>query len=207
MCKTVFIMTQCEYLSQGMKYLFPEKDIFLKFVKCIEEVKFSYNKAEHILLVLDMSSIESLRKFKVAVDFLNQINSPREIGVLVSKYNSYLTYYISRKIKGKVTFFDSHTLNSGLFQRNFHSWLKGKMFRSMPMAAHGRDSRYGASLKEWFSLVLPLSGESMQEISACINVPSHALYQIRQNALHKFGVASYRQFCELYILGKIHTER
>ncbi|ECB6455263.1 TPA: hypothetical protein G9E88_004419 [Salmonella enterica] len=204
--KKIFILTQCEYFCQGMKYLFPERDISLNFVRCIEEVKFSSSEATHILLVVDISSIESMGKFKNAIDFINQINSPRRIGVLVNRYNSYLTYYFFRKLKGKVTFFDSHTLKNGIFQRNFHLWLKGKVFHPMHVIMRYCDSRYGCSLKEWLSLILPLSGESMQEISVCMNIPNQTLYKIRLNALHKIGCISFRQFCDLYIRGETCTK-
>lgn len=35
--------------------------------------------------------------------------------------NSNLTRYISRKMRGRVTFFNSHNLHSGLFRKNFLS--------------------------------------------------------------------------------------
>ncbi|EAA7727811.1 hypothetical protein APP83_24140 [Salmonella enterica subsp. enterica serovar Oranienburg] len=201
--KKVFVLTQCEYFCQGMKYLFQGKDVFLNFVRCIEEVKFSYNETTNILLVLDISNIASMKNFKKAIDFINQINSPYRIGILVSRNNSYLMYYIFKKLKRKVTFFDSHALKDGIFQRNFHSWLSGKPFRPMHVIMRYCDSKYGCSLKEWFSLILPMSGESMKEISICMNIPNQTLYKIRLNALHKIGCASFRQFCELYIRGEI----
>ncbi|MEM32206.1 hypothetical protein EDY49_25840 [Salmonella enterica] len=48
-----------------------------------------------------------------------------------------------------------------------------------------------------------MSGESMKEISICMNIPNQTLYKIRLNALHKIGCTSFRQFCELYIRGEI----
>jgi len=69
-----------------------------------------------------------------------------------------------------------------------------------------RDCRYGFSLREWISLVIPLSGETMQEISRCTGLKPQALYQIRHNALKKIGIKSYREFCELYLRGEIRTE-
>ncbi|TGB80924.1 hypothetical protein CRI66_00250 [Escherichia sp. E4694] len=202
----VFVMALCEYFTFGMKHLFPDNNINLSFIHRIDQVTIRMDDTLTILLVLDMSGTESLRIFKEAVDFLLQINSRKRVGVLVSRYNSYLTYYISRKFAGKVTFFNSHNLRSGLFQRNFQTWLQGKTFRPMHTINRYRDERYGFSLKEWICLVLPLSGESIGEMSRCMKIPETTLYQIRHGALKKLGLGSYRQFCELYIGGEIRTE-
>jgi len=204
--KTIYIMTYCEYLRTGMQSLISTPDISLNFIKNIDEVVITDDTPLTLLLVLDMSGCVSLKNFKAAVDFLTQINSPKRVGVMVSQYNSYLSHYISRKFRGKVTFFNAHNLRSGLFQRNFLSWLKGKTFRPMRVVARYRDSHYCFSLKEWISLVIPLSGETMQEMSDCMKIPVHTLYQIRQKALKKTGVSSYRQFCEMFINGEIRTE-
>ncbi|TGC12138.1 hypothetical protein CRU79_24485 [Escherichia sp. E4385] len=101
----VFVMALCEYFTFGMKHLFPDNNINLSFIHRIDQVTIRMDDTLTILLVLDMSGTESLRIFKEAVDFLLQINSRKRVGVLVSRYNSYLTYYISRKFAGKVTFF------------------------------------------------------------------------------------------------------
>lgn len=202
----VFVMTSCEYFRKGMQELFISTDVSLHFISRIDQVVVSQNDTLTILLVLDMSSSESLRTFRDAVEFLGQINCRCRVGVLVSRYNAWMTGYISRKFSRKVTFFNSHNLQSGLFQRNFLSWLKGKTFRPMHTVYRFRDNRYGFSQKEWVSLVIPLSGESMQEISACLNVPVYSMYQVRRNALRKIGVSSWREFCELFINGEIRTE-
>ncbi|NTZ47758.1 hypothetical protein FCM30_18630 [Lelliottia aquatilis] len=204
--QAVYIMTCCEYFRTGMESLIYVSGVNLVFVKDMGEVMISDNEPLVVLLVLDMSSDSALRNFKSAVDYLNQINVPKKIGVLVSRYNSYLTYYINRKFHGKVTFFNSHNLRTGLFQRNFTSWLSGKRFRSMHVVTRFRDDRYGFSLKEWVSLVIPLSGETMLQISECMGINNNSMYQVRQNALKKIGISSYRQFCELYIGGKIRIE-
>ncbi|TLI63087.1 hypothetical protein FEK48_15530 [Escherichia sp. E2593] len=202
----VFVMALCEYFTFGMKNLFSNNHINLSFIHRIEQVTIGLDDTLTIMLVLDMSGTESLRIFKEAVDFLIQINSRKRVGVLVSRYNSYLTHYISRKFAGKVTFFNSHNLHSGLFQRNFQTWLRGKTFRPMHTINRYRDERYGFSLKEWICLVLPLAGESIAEMSRCMKIPEPTLYQIRRGALKKLGLSSYRQFCELYIRGEIRTE-
>jgi hypothetical protein len=203
--KNVFVLVQCEYFRKGMQSIFNPEDITFHFMKCIDDIV-SYDDTSTILLVLDMSSSESLRKIMNAIDFLNQINSHKRVGVLVSRYNAYLTYYISRKFRGKVTFFNAHNFNSGLFRRNFLSWLGGRTFRPMRVVSRYRDTRYGFSLKEWISLVIPLSGEPIQEIATHMNTSVHSLYQVRQFALRKMGITSYRQFCELFINGEICTE-
>lgn len=202
----VYVMTFCEYFSKGMQSLFSPADITLNFIRHIEEVDIGDDDVLDILLVLDMSSIDSLKNFKNAMDFLIQINCRKRIGVLVSQYNSYLTHYISRKLGGKVTFFNSHNLSSGLFQRNFLTWNKGKTFRPMHTVNRYRDDRYGFTLKEWICLVIPLSGETVQEMSECMKIPVHTLYQVRRKALQKVGISSYRHFCELFINGEIRTE-
>lgn len=204
--RKVYVMTYCKYFSKGMQSLFSPADITLTFIRHIEEVEIGDDDALDILLVLDMSSIDSLKNFKNAIDFLNQINCRKRIGVLVSQYNSYLTHYISRKLGGKVTFFNSHNLRSGLFQRNFLTWNKGKTFRPMHTVNRYRDDRYGFSLKEWICLVIPLSGETVQEMADCMKIPVHTLYQVRRKALQKVGISSYRHFCELFINGEIRTE-
>ncbi|POT56155.1 hypothetical protein C3432_19460 [Citrobacter amalonaticus] len=189
-----------------MRHLFSDDNITIHFIKHIEDVVITDDAPLVILLVLDLSGTEALSNFKTAVDFLNQINGRKRIGVLVSRYNAYLTWYISRKFRGHVTFFNSHNLQSGLFRRNFLSWLDGKTWRPMRVVARYRDNRYGFSLKEWVSLVIPLSGETVQEMSACMGISEQTLYQIRQNALKKIGINSWRKFCDLYLSGQIKTE-
>lgn len=205
--RKVYVMVKCQYFKIGMTSLVGSSSS-LQFIKKIGEVNFAESDHEplYILLVLDMSSAQSLKDFKESIDLLNQFNFPRKIGVLVSQYNSYLTYYIHHKLKGKVTFFNAHNLQSGLFLKNFNSWLKGKTFQPMRMVARYRDVKYGFSLKEWVSLIIPLSGESIREISSTIKVSPHALYQTRQKAIRKIGMKSYREFCGLYINGTIKTE-
>lgn len=202
----VTVVTRCEYLQSGMRALFCHDDVTLQFIHCIDDLVITDDDMLRILLVLDMSGPGALREFKAAVDFLNQINTPRKTGVLVSRYNEYLTQYISRKFRGRVTFFNAHNLASGLFRRNFLSWLKGKAVCPMRTVARFRDDRYGFSMKEWVTLVIPLSGESMQDIADCMGVHIQSLYQIRQNALKKIGLKSWRAFCELYLRGEIRTE-
>ncbi|ECY7949662.1 TPA: hypothetical protein ACISV6_004655 [Salmonella enterica subsp. enterica serovar Birkenhead] len=202
----IFVMTFCEYFSLGMKSLFAENNLNLKFIRTISETLTRTDDTLTLLLILDMSSIHSLRNFKESVDFLLQIKSRKKVGVLVSRYNEYLSYYIFRKLNGNVTFFNSHNLKSGLFQKNFITWLRGKTFRPMHVVSRYRDDRYGFSLKEWISLVIPLSGETVQEMSSCMRMTTSNIYQVRQVALAKIGVDSYRQFCELFINGCIHIE-
>lgn len=202
----VQVVTRCEYFRIGMEALFFHDNVTLRFIHCIDELMVDYDNQTMVLLVLDMSGPSSLKEFKSAVDYLNQTYSPKKIGVLVSRYNEYLTQYISRKFHGRVTFFNSHNLQSGLFYRNFTSWLKGKAQQPMRVVSRFCDDRYRLTLKEWITLVIPLSGETMNEISLCMGIRSQTLYQIRQNALRKIGIGSYREFCELYLNGKVRTE-
>ncbi|HIF3101880.1 TPA: hypothetical protein ACXZT8_003703 [Salmonella enterica] len=183
-----------------------ETPVTFDFLGSINDLIIEDDEPLLLLLVLDMSGTTALAEFKSAMDFLNQYPGPRRLGVLVSRYNAYMTYYISRKFKGRVTFFNSHNLKSGLFHRNFLSWLNGKTFRPMHVVARFKDSRYGFSLKEWISLVVPMSGETIQEMSECLGLTTQALYQVRKNALRKIGLHSYREFCELYMQGVIRTE-
>ncbi|EEE1598509.1 hypothetical protein K3J84_004705 [Salmonella enterica] len=202
----VQVVARCQYFQTGMEALFSDASVSLRFIRSIDEVIFNDNELTRILLVLDMSGPDSLKEFKLAVDFLNQTISPRKIGVLVSRYNEYVTHYISRKLHGSVTFFNSHNLHSGLFQRNFLSWLKGKAVQPMRVVSRFRDERYHLSLKEWIALVIPLSGESIQEISHCMQIKPQALYQIRQGALRKLGINSYREFCEYFLNRNVRIE-
>ncbi|MJN97748.1 hypothetical protein DNX92_14140 [Salmonella enterica subsp. enterica] len=202
----VRVMTRCEYFKVGIMSLFNGQNVAFDFFGCIDDLVIEDDEPLLMLLVLDMSGTSSLGEFKAAMDFLNQYPGSRRLGVLVSRYNAYMTHYISRKFRGRVTFFNSHNLISGLFYRNFLSWLNGKTFRPMHAVARFRDSRYGFSLKEWISLVVPMSGESIQEMSDCLGLSTQALYQVRQNALKKIGLKSYREFCELYMKGVIRTE-
>lgn len=202
----VQVVARCQYFRTGMEALFSGDNIVLRFIHSTSEIVFDDNDSTRVLLVLDMSGTESLKEFKESVDFLNQISSKRKVGVLVSRYNEYLTWYISRKFHGAVTFFNSHNLHSGLFRRNFLSWMKGKAERPMRAISRFRDERYRLTLKEWITLVIPLSGESMKEISHCMKVRSQTLYQIRQNALRKINIQTYREFCKLYLDGMIRTE-
>lgn len=204
--RVVYVLAACQYFICGMETLFASADVTLRFIRSIDEVVVPDEGTLTVLLVLDMSGSESLKKFRDAVDFLNQINSPRRTGVLVSQYNAYLTYYFYRKFSGRVTFFNSHNLRSGLFQRNFLTWLKGNTFCPARVVFRFRDDRYGFSLKEWISLVVPLSGETVQDMARCLKVSAQSLYQIRINALKKIGIPSYKEFCRLFIRGEIRTE-
>lgn len=201
----VYVHATCQYFIYGMEKLFAD-EVIISFFRSIDEVIVPDECTLTILLVLNTSDSESLKTFRSAVDFLNQINSPKRIGVLVSKYNAYLTYYFYRKFNGKVTFFNSHNLSSGLFQRNFLSWLRGNTFRPVRVSSRFKDDRYGFTLKEWISLVVPLSGETVQEMASCLKVTTSSLYQVRINALKKIGIPSYSEFCRLFVRGEISTE-
>ncbi len=189
-----------------MKYLFPQCNVNFLYVNDMSEVILSDQECLTILLVLDMSGYDALKKTREAIDYTMQINHPKRVGILVSQYNSYLSYYFYYKLRGKVTFFNSHNLYSGLFQRNFMSWLKGKTFRPMRIVNRFRDDRYGLSLKEWIALVVPLSGEKMSEISTCLKIPITSLYRMRNSALKQLEVNTYREFCQMYIAGVFNTE-
>lgn len=197
-------MNCCEYLRKGMQEVFKPYSINFRFVKSIEEVNICSNDIITVMLALDLSCNDSLIFFKQCIDFLNQINSRKKIGVLLNKNNLCLSYYIYKKLKGKVTFFNTHQICSGQFQRNVLSWLNGKTSSPMRVISRLQHNRYGLSLNEWISIIIPLSGESMQEISSCLKISVHTLYQNRKNALKKMNVCSYRKFCEQCINGEIH---
>ncbi len=203
---TVQIVARCRYFQEGMKQLFSANEVSLRFIDSIDDLILHDNSPLIVLLAIDMSGANSLKELKKSIDVLNQMPGQKKIGVLVSRYNDYMTQYIYRKFRGGVTFFNAHNLHSGLFRRNFLSWLKGKTFRPMHVVSRYRDNRYGFSLKEWISLIMPLSGETIPEIASNMGVRPSQIYQIRQNALKKIGVKSWREFCELYLLGEIRTE-
>ena len=204
---SVFVMNYCNYFNTGLKNLIGDNSgCQLVFLTQPEDIIFNNIASTHIVLVLDVSSSESLRNFKNYMDFLIGVNSHKRIGVIVSKLNAYLTLYISKKFGGRVTFFNSHNFNSGLFIHNFSSWVAGRTFNPMRPVVRYRDCRYGFSLNEWLCLIIPLSGETIQEMSGCLRISEHALYQIRQKALKKIGIRSYREFCEMFINGSIKIE-
>lgn len=202
----VYVITNCSYFSNGLHEIAGEFSHQLFFLNAVDSIIIDYSKPLNIVLVLDVSSSDSLKQFKNSVNFLMGINCKKRIGVIVSRLNAYLTFYISRKLHGKVTFFNAHNLYNGLFVHNFHSWIRGSTFRPMRTVARYRDTKYGFSLKEWLSLVVPLSGETISEMAHCMNVSDHSLYQVRKSALAKIGIKSYREFCEMYINGKIKIE-
>lgn len=204
--KIVYIMVDCNYFIIGLKHLFMNNSVTFKFINNIQDVNFSNEQTSYLLLVLNTVNVESLRKFKNAIDFIIGINTQLKTGILVSEFNSYLTSYFFKKLRGKVTFFNSHNLTNGVFKKNFLSWLKGKTFRPMRVVYRYRDESYGYSLKEWISLVVPLSGETVKEISDCLNLNERSIYQIRTKALKKMKLKTYRQFCLMFIDGKIRIE-
>ncbi|EOI6844104.1 hypothetical protein ACMVI2_004252 [Salmonella enterica] len=171
----LYVMSRCGYFVTGMQHIFSGDALNIRFIHCISELVIKNDNTLFLLLVLDMSGPDALREFKTAIDFLTQINTPVRAGVLVSRYNEYLTWYISRKLRGRVTFFNSHNLRSGIFHKNILSWLAGKTFRPMHTVLRFRDCRYGFSLREWISLVIPLSGETMHEIARCTGLTAQAL--------------------------------
>ncbi|EHJ2438125.1 TPA: hypothetical protein ACIBFG_004476 [Salmonella enterica subsp. enterica serovar Bahrenfeld] len=200
------VITACSYLKLGLSSIYANAYIELRYLDEITEIKGYYEQNNHILLVLDMSSSDSISNFRSALLFIMRNKIKNKIGVLVSRYNDYLTYYISKKLKGKVTFFNSHNYESGLFYKNLLSWSQGKTFKPMPTTKRYKDSQYGFCLKEWLSLVIPLSGESMQELSQCLSLPTQSLYFTRKKALKKMGLSSYKHFCMLFIHGRIRIE-
>ncbi|EKN6178380.1 hypothetical protein WKA22_004072 [Yersinia enterocolitica] len=202
----VYVITNCSYFSHGLHEIAGKVAHQLFFFNEVEQIIIDYTKPLNIVLVLDVSSSNSLKQFKHSVNYLMSINCKKRIGVIVSRLNAYLTYYISKKLHGKVTFFNAHNLRSGLFIHNFHSWIRGSTFHPMRTVARYRDEKYGFSLKEWLSLVVPLSGETISEMAHCMNVSDHSLYQVRKSALAKIGIKSYREFCEMYINGNIKIE-
>lgn len=203
---TIYVMTNCHYFTYGLKSLTENMSEQLVFITNPAEIAIDYTVPINIVLVLEMSSSESLKQFKNAIDFLSGINHRKRIGVIVSRLNSYLTYYINRKLRGKVTFFNSHNLRTGVFIHNFCSWMSGKTFNSMRTVARFKDTSYGFTLREWLSLVVPLSSETIGEMAKCLGIKEHTLYQTRQKALTKVGIKSYREFCENYINGEIKIE-
>ncbi|EBI9057198.1 hypothetical protein D0V11_25020 [Salmonella enterica] len=204
--KTVYVMVGCNYFIIGLRHFFMDGDINFKFIEAVDDIDFSHEEVPYVLLVLNTVNVDSLKKFKNAIDFINGINLPVKTGVLVSEFNAYLTYYAFKKIRGKVTFFNSHNLTNGIFRRGFLSWLEGKTFRPARVVYRYRDESYGYSLKEWISLVVPLGGETVKDVSDYLNISEHTLYQIRAKALKKTGLNTYRQFCQLFINGKVRIE-
>lgn len=195
----IYIMTKCNFFREGLSYLTGGFTKQLTFIRDIDEIVINYSHSLNIVIVLDVSSLDSLQNFKSTIDFLAGINCKKRIGVVVSRLNSYLTYYISKKLSGKVTFFNSHNLKNGIFLKNFRSWLKGRTFRPMRTVTNYRDIRYGFTLREWLSLVVPLSGESICEMSLCLGLSNHILYQARAKALKKLDFQSYHEFCHSFI--------
>ncbi|EMP6174917.1 hypothetical protein R9D66_004272 [Citrobacter amalonaticus] len=205
--KKIFIINDCNYFKNGFCSSMNDTNSYsFIFLTDPGEIMVNYQTKNHIVLVLDVSCSESLRKFKRNIDFINGINARVRIGVIVSRLNIYLTYYISKKLSRRVTFFNSHGFKSGLFSHDFKAWVSDKSFHSMKPIVRYKDAHYGFSLNEWLSLVVPLSGESMQEMSHCLRLNIHSLYQIRKKALSKIGLSSYREFCMMYILGNIKIE-
>lgn len=204
--KTVYVMVDCNYFITGLKQLFMDSNVTFKFIDSVQSVDFFNEKISYLLLVLNTVNVEFLKKFKNAIDVIIGIDTQLKTGILVSEFNSYLTYYFFKKLRGKVTFFNSHNLTNGIFRRNLLSWLKGKTFRPMRVVYRYRDESYGYSLKEWISLVVPLSGETIKEVSDCLNINESSLYQIRKKTLKKMGLKTYRQFCQMFIDGKIRIE-
>jgi len=203
----VYIMVGCGFFIEGMKNIFKKDSEQFVFIRSINEINIDIdNDILRIVLVVDLTNVDSLRNFQSAITALSGIIVRKRIGVLVSKLNSWLTFYISKKLYGRVTFFNSNNLESGLFKKNFQRWLSGRTFQSMHIVQRFRDDRYGLSMKEWFTLVIPLSGESISEMSKVLGVPCHSLYQTRRTALKKIGILSWRNFAEDYILGNIRIE-
>lgn len=204
--ETIYVVVNCNYFIIGLQQLFIDSSINLRFIDDILEIDFPHNEMTYILLVLSITNVTLLERFKNTIDFINGINTQVKTGILVSELNTYLTYYLYRKLKRKVTFFNSHNLINGIFKRNVLSWLKGKTFRPMRVIYRYRDECYGYSLKEWLTLVVPLSGESIKEVSACLNISEHSLYQIRTKALKKMRLQTYREFYQLFINGEMRIE-
>lgn len=177
-------MASCEYFRKGMQELFISTDVSLHFISRIDQVMVSQNDTLTTLLVLDISGSELLRTFSDAVKFPGQINCRPLVGTPVSRYSTWMTDYIVRDFRRKVTFFNSHAPQSGLFQRTFLTWLKeGKTFRPMHTVYRFRGNRYGFSPKD--ALIIPLSGESMQEVSACLKNHHLDKKDININPLYK----------------------
>ncbi|HHL2713177.1 TPA: hypothetical protein ACQ39K_004834 [Yersinia enterocolitica] len=202
----VYVMTKCHYFRTGLPALVDTVASRLVFVQAVEDIVIDYPALLTVVLVLDVSSSDALKDFKRAVTYLMGINCKKRIGVIVSRLNAYLTYYIARKLHGKVTFFDAHNTGSGLFQHRFQAWVREMTVYPMRTVNYYRDQRYGLTLKQWLTLIVPLSGETIAEMALCLQVSGHSLYQVRQHALLKMGCASYRAFCERYIQGDIRIE-
>ncbi|EAB7505453.1 hypothetical protein DPK44_20240 [Salmonella enterica subsp. enterica serovar Abony] len=102
--ETIYVVVNCNYFIIGLQQLFIDSSINLRFIDDILEIDFPHNEMTYILLVLSITNVTLLERFKNTIDFINGINTQVKTGILVSELNAYLTYYLYRKLKRKVTF-------------------------------------------------------------------------------------------------------
>ncbi|EBX1728118.1 hypothetical protein DQ993_23210 [Salmonella enterica subsp. enterica serovar Richmond] len=102
--ETIYVVVNCNYFIIGLQQLFIDSSINLRFIDDILEIDFPHNEMTYILLVLSITNVTLLERFKNTIDFINGINTQVKTGILVSELNAYLAYYLYRKLKRKVTF-------------------------------------------------------------------------------------------------------
>ncbi|EJN4070704.1 hypothetical protein NP681_004483 [Salmonella enterica] len=179
--------------------------IYLQNISAIFNENHTKKEKTYIILVPNLSVISEFVKFNTAIEVL-KISGKIKIGILLSKQNHYISYYFYRKLNGKVDFFDASTATSGKLYKEIKSWCANNTRTHVRAVHRFKDKKYGIPLTGWFSLIIPLCGESIENIAENLSVSTSLIYQARSSALRRMGLGSYNEFCHMFFNGHVKIE-
>ena len=196
------IITNCNFFKRGMQELFHcKKGVDFVFGTTIDELKTIPEEGLNVILVVELATLQTLKKFWQAVEFLSK-NKVIRVGLVITKNNAYLMSYLNKKFTN-VTFFYANNLRK--FISGICRWCNGYSYREIRIIENCNDS-HGFSINELTIMTLSLIGENIYDIASNFGLSVSSIYRIRNNAIHNLGFRSYHDFCQAYAKNIIRLE-
>ncbi|EGE2291609.1 hypothetical protein DL735_24825 [Escherichia coli] len=91
------VITNCNFFKRGMQELFfCKKGVSFVFGTTINELRTIPEEELQIILVVELTTLNILKKFWEIVNFISKKKIPR-VGIVITKNNAYLMRYLSKK--------------------------------------------------------------------------------------------------------------
>lgn len=208
MKNNLFVYGGCIYFRKGLSAFLDKEFQIIYFNDIIDlYTVLSVEQPKHInvILVLNLSVLSEFVKFNTLLTLLKG-DKRVKIGILLNKLTSYLSYYFFMKLNGKVHFFDAENAKTGGLCKDVKCWFRSGISSHIRPVYRFYDKKYKIPLMGWISLVIPLCGESINDIKNVLGVNKTLIYQARYVALSKLKMRSYKQFCHLFFQGSLKIE-
>ncbi len=192
-----YIISGCSYFQYAIQELLKDKQENIVYVNNYKNINNKISDAIRILIKIELSSIKRTSDLFYFIDYLASCNGKMKVGFIVSKYHSYLTIYIYKLFKGKVSFFYANNLTS--FTKQITCWMKGLSYHPMRMIYCCSDKTYGLTLNELIILTISVTGKNISSIASVLGLSVSSTYRMRNSGAQKLGFDSYLSFCRAYV--------